>query len=717
MSARAKQLMRRAACLAALCFWHSGLRAIEAPLSVSTLELSCDQAEYWRYDWVEITVRMPQPSTALGAGPLLARIRQGGHDVAGMRGREKAVLIYDPLAKVWRGRWPIPFNPVLGDYQVELLANPASAKARKVYAGPGIDYWVRWDEKAPPQAETSFRILGRPPYDLPPGFAAMTLEPGRHGYNLFPGVDGEKPSWYRILEWARFMHADAFWHAGSLTYANNKGKQRTWEPQHLNMTRQFAAEVAARGQGPAFGSYIVLYMVGGDFAHTPYTFTTAYEKATDSLHSLRFISMGDERRKREVVAMMQELSNTAGISYIGFDYVRNDKGGLEFTDEFVRDMQLQLPEELRQSTLEQRQLWLGRELALDKWDEPLEHLWEWWKARRMAKVMKSMIDESGVSKPFFLFSLGWNMGHQHGQDCFMFNDAGIAFNAPMFYEVDEGQHNAMMREWQSYLTNPGGSFVTGQPVDDHLLRNKRQLTGPEEHFTRAMDTLSILKPRAAHLGYFWHDLNRALAGGRGPHDIREWAITGASVISRLRESDGVVPMRLEITEGKHIPLGVAFQVRVTNLTAKPLALIRLDGVWTPGVLSYSPNYIDVPKLKPFETRDIPWLASWDAREIKERYRDTAPDLRMIAVRGRAVGGNFKRPAFTFLLVGDRAAALAKGQADKNGTPEPVLEAHPASTPLTGPTPPPLAPFMSPILPNTPLLSPSTASPLGQELAP
>ena len=43
------------------------------------------------------------------------------------------------------------------------------------------------------------------------------------------------------------------------------------------------APAAAAQSGPAYGCYIVLYMVGGDFLKTPYTFTTAYDKANDGL--------------------------------------------------------------------------------------------------------------------------------------------------------------------------------------------------------------------------------------------------------------------------------------------------------------------------------------------------------------------------------------------------------------------------------------------------
>jgi hypothetical protein len=425
------------------------------------------------------------------------------------------------------------------------------------------------------------------------------------------------------------------------------------------MARQIAGE--ARLQGLSYGTYILTFLVGGDYDKTPYTFTTSYERASDSLINLRFISMGDSRRHQHLAAMIQELDQIEGVNAIGFDYVRNDTGSLEFVDEFLADMGYRLPASLRDGSLAERQLWLGRLLSLDTLI-PLEAQWDWWRAQKVARVMKGIIDQAKPSKPLFIFSLGWKRGHQHGQDPRMFIDAGINFKAPMFYEVDTAQMAVLLEDWKSYLSGQGGSFVFGEPVDSMLLKNSRGMNGPEEHYLRQVETLAALNPLASHVGLFWHDINRAIAGGRGPQSMREWAIAGAASFSRLRENAGVVPIRADILEdAAESPLGITFTVRITNLTGERIPLLRVDGVRVPGISLYQPTALDVPSLKPFESREMSWMALKVERVIKERYRAQTPDMRMLALRARVPGSEkYRRPSFAFKYVGSRQLPEIQG---------------------------------------------------------
>lgn len=242
----------------------------------------------------------------------------------------------------------------------------------------------------------------------------------------------------------------------------------------------------------------------------------------------------------------------------------------------------------------------------------------------------------------------------------MFIDAGVSFNSPMFYEVDTEQNGILLEDWKAYLAKRGGSFVFGQPVDTPLLKNTRGFNGPEEHYQRQLETIAALNPLADHVGLFWHDINRAMGGGRGPESMREWAIAGAASFSRLRENAGTVPIRADILEGAaETPLGITFTVRVTSLSQEKIPLLRIDGVRVPGIDQYQPSSIDVPNLKPFESRELSWMAVKGERHVKERYKDRAPDNRMLAVRARVPGSEqWKRPSFAFRYVGPREAAQA-----------------------------------------------------------
>ena len=425
-----------------------------------------------------------------------------------------------------------------------------------------------------------------------------------------------------------------------------------WDQEHLAMAKLFAGE--AKAEGMAYGAYTVSFRVEGDFEKAPYTFTTAYEHAGDRLVSPRFVSMTDPRRERDLVKILKDLDGIDGVTWLGLDYVRSNNGGLELTDEFLSDMGFYVSPELKAASLRDRQMWLGRILNTDK-DIQLDSLWNWYKSHRMCQVVNQILTESAVKKPVWMFLLGWKQGHQHGQDPFMFHDCGVSLVAPMFYELDPVEFETMLEDWKTYLGRGAGTFVFGEPVDTPLLHNFRNLNGPEEMYLRNIETLGALKGLTENMGFFWHDINRALAGGRGPDPMREWVISGASAFSRLREASGTVPVHVEILDNPAItPLGVSFKIRVTNLSSEKIPLLRLDGVHTPGISEYQPAFLDVPALKGFESRELTWVGLWGVRQLKEKYQTGAPEIRMLAVRGRVLGNpKWKLPDFAFKYVGER----------------------------------------------------------------
>jgi hypothetical protein len=631
------------------------LNALELPTMKAGPHFSTGKDQYYRYELVDLSLDgTTLPFSGKEFPNLEVRFLFAGKEVRGLPGREHAVLIWDESREAWRGNWPVPWNPKLGEYTAEVLAPDANAAPGKIFGGPAGDWEVHSSLTAAPLAQAVFTIRGRKPIDLPPGFSVMTLEPGSNPYSSFPGVDGEKPSWYRLLEWAHFMQADAFWHAAGQTqvWGPLNSSNFPWDQDHLKMARQFAAE--SKLQGIGFGAYMITFMVEGDFQKTGYTFTTGYEHSINSLVNLRFISMGDPKRHQDLVNLVREFDGMDGVSWIGFDYVRDDTGCLEFIDEFISDMNYQLSPTMKNGSLKDRQMWLGYLLSVHSGGS-LEAEWDWWRAHKVATVMKSILDDAKPKKPVFVFSLGWKRGHQHGQDPRMFIDAGVSFNTPMFYQVNSDQFRILLEDWKNYVNGMGGTYVFGQPVDTPLLANDRGLNGPEELYQRQVDTINTLFPLADHVGLFFHDINRAMGGGRGPESMREWAIAGAAAFSRLRESAGTVPIRAEILEGAaETPLGITFSVRITNLTKEKIPLLRLDGVRVSGIVDYQPSSLDVPRLKPFEIRELNWVATKGPRIVKARFQGITPDNRMLAVRARVLGSDeWKRPSFAFKYVGPR----------------------------------------------------------------
>jgi hypothetical protein len=636
--------------LALLCLLLSApLGAVDLPFLHAGWALSTSKAAYWRYEMVELQA---QP-TGLGlAGaeqqPFLeARLFKDGRPVAGMPGREVCLLRFDPNTRSWRGRWPIPWNPELGTYEARLAApaGPGEGDEHVFFGGPGLTRTVR---VMPDQWLASCPVVlrGLKPHTLPKGFGAMTLEPGFTRYR-FPGPDGGPRNWQNAFAWARFMEADAFWHCGLQTQVwEGKGQPVTdlpWSQEHMEAVDRFAAE--AQRQGMPYGAYMLTFLVGGDFERSQYEFTLSYDRSSDSLVPIRFISMGDARRQRDLVAGLKRLADTPGVSYIGMDYVRANTGGLEFTDEFLSDLDLDLPPGLAQASVEERRLWLGRSLARDD-DKTLQHLWDWWRAHKVSLVLKSILDQVKPTQPVWVFSLGWKQGHQHGQDPRMLIDAGISFNSPMFYEADQAQFPVMLEDWQHYLGHTGGVLVFGQVVDTPLLHPRDGLNGPEEFYTRQMETLAQLGPSTDRLGFFWHDLNRAVAGGRGPEGMREWAIAGAASFSQLRQAAGVVPLAVDVSVGGG-PAILSGTVRVRNLAPDALGRIHVEGVWTPGLGQVRPRGWWLRDLGPGEFHDLTFSATVTERWVRARYKGGVGLERMLAFKARPLDGDWPRSAWGF----------------------------------------------------------------------
>jgi hypothetical protein len=346
--------------------------------------------------------------------------------------------------------------------------------------------------------------------------------------------------------------------------------------------------------------------------------------------------------------LLKQLNENELVDHIGLDYMRTDRGGLEFTDQFLSDMDVRVGAKLRKGTVQSRERWLGRILAHDEEPE-LEDLWNWWRAHKVAQVLKAMLEEANVRKPVWVFSLSWEQGHQHGQDPFMLIDAGLSFNAPMFYHANEDQFPQILNQWKRYLGEGNGTFILGQPVDSKLLVTRVGRPGPEEHYKRQMKSLKIADPQKHQLGFFWHDMDRAV-GGSG-YSTREWAISAAATFSGLRERQGVQPLRLEILNPKMTPLGVRFKVRATNLGDRAMSKVRIRGLPMPGIGEYKNHKKDIYNLAPGKSRIFKWEATWSERKL----RSGKADMRMIALRGHAPFKDVRHPSFIFRYVGDRKA--------------------------------------------------------------
>ena len=327
------------------------------------------------------------------------------------------------------------------------------------------------------------------------------------------------------------------------------------------------------------------------------------------------ISLADEERMKQVVALARALQNDPHYDFVGLDYIRTGFGGYELVDEFVNDLALDVPADWGSRSLDDKMWWLvGRLRARD---DALIELWQWWRARKVALTVKRIKEEAGVTKPLFTFTLGWEMGHEHGQDILMLSDAGADYCMVMLYEATRDEFDYLIKRWPTYLSQGEVNALPGISVDRYLLQNKwnPQFNQPYEMYDRYATTVNTFYGKGTLEGLFWHDFERALYSRCGKEfRCMDYAVAGAAAFTRLRERAGTIPVKIHITK---VNGGPAVEVSVTNTGKTALNHVEVRLAPTHGVRTYGESAAVIPTLAPGEKKDLRLLGgSWD---VKRRH--------------------------------------------------------------------------------------------------
>jgi len=247
----------------------------------------------------------------------------------------------------------------------------------------------------------------------------------------------------------------------------------------------------------------------------------------------------------------------------------------------VKNLNIPVPPEYLDWTREERMLWLARQYEQGG-SARLKKLFNWWRAHRMAGVVRDILGEAKVTKPVFAFTLGWEMGHQHGQDPAMFMDAGLSFVQIMLYESGRDHIEAMKRHWPPYLARGNGMYVLGEMVDFNWVQNTVDPPGPQELHDRQVGIFRKWHAVNADLGMFWHDMYRLIWGFQGPYSRMEWALAGAAAFSSMRQSQGALPFEIRMLVPATAPKGssVPFSVEIRNRSPEDLSGMTLTVVDT-----------------------------------------------------------------------------------------------------------------------------------------
>lgn len=550
------------------------------------LKLETGKSAYWRYELVDVRVSLPSGSSINAAAlpkKMTATVWRGGQRIKTVGG-VKQVNLYQQPNHTWQGKWPIPFNPRLGTYQLKIQT---------------------WADGVTLTAKANFKIKARQPYQLKPGFSVVTYEGGKKGPNKTPGVDsGDEPSWRNMVYWAEKMGADAFWQCIGQTQVWGKLKedQYPWSKWTVRLMNRVGKQVHEAGL--EYGAWITSFVaIGNQLEETGYEFTQGYDRKTNTLKSLSYISLGSQKRLDHMVALLKKMNDSPYVDYIGLDYMRTDFGGYEFADEFVRDMDIAIPDNWTTLTDEEKSIWVARliEIKRDKTDRTK---WNWWRAHKVGLTIVYLLDQVKPTKPVWVFSLGWKTGHQHGQDMLMMLDAGIGFNAPMFYSITRSDYPHMLTSWRYYLNRAKASVVIGQCVDHNLLGKTTDPASPLEHLDRQEQAIKRLEPAAASFGLFWHDMNRAFFGARGPYHTQEWVMAGAVSFTQVKAANNRFSFDVNMTRPDYVVIKQPNYVNVglTNTSSNTVTALAVSLVDMPRLVNLQPEATAIDSLAPGERR-------------------------------------------------------------------------------------------------------------------
>ncbi|MFN3966750.1 MAG: hypothetical protein ACK4JE_03525 [Endomicrobiia bacterium] len=508
-----------------------------------------EKKEFFRYEFVKIFAEVKGYKNLIDKKtntlPLKIFVTYKNQPVQTIGKKKIFKFKYDKKIKKWFINFPCPWNPPLGKYKII----------------PVLDENIR-DKKIPIIVE-SFIIKSRHLPKMPSGFGVLTLE----GISPFKSLrvkapGGETKGWQGLIDWAEFIGADAFWCLGGSTSYHNKklSEEFPFIDYNFDIFSEVAKECHKRGL--KFGVYTLAYMTFGEQILRPnYKYAWTYENG--ELKETRAISLADEKRFNDLIKFYKRLNQIPEIDFYGIDYIRNALGGYELVDDFVKEMEVEVPPNWQNFSKEERMTWLAKKKIARK-DKVLIDQWQWWRAHKCSHIIKRIKESAEIKKPFWAFTLSWEKGWQHGQDPVMFADAGVDINPVMMYECNREQFDTLIGEWNSYLKKGQSNLMIGDVVDWPLHQYTTDPPGPKEFYDRKIISVKKMFNDGFVEGVFVHDIGRALWGRLGPYTIYEWLLAGASAISKMRELTGTVSIYLSDFNIKRKNGKILFEGNIQN---------------------------------------------------------------------------------------------------------------------------------------------------------
>lgn len=449
------------------------------------------------------------------------------------------------------------YNPPPGKYtlQVKSVSNP------------------EWDGLMKP-----FTLMRRTVPEIKPGFSVVTMEytvPLTSTKVRVP--DGTIGDASRIADWVKFMGADAFWMLVSQTTGWNPeiSPEKPWVSGGDVNLRLLAPVM--RSNGIQVGAYIMCYYTPANGKKkVGYEPSLRFDRDIDSLRDSLHVSLNCKRRFMDIMNKAKEFQDNPHVDYIGFDFIRTGHlDGYEMGPEVVEDMNIAVPESYVKMPRIEKVKWFARQISVER-NPGIIVKWRWWRAHKTATIINEVIVKGNITKPTWCFTLGWEHGKQHGQDPYMFFDAGVLIDAVMLYEANRIQFRNMMVHWPNYMRDNKNNVIIGNACDIRLLDGQSGNPAVEYLYRTRRGSREIYRSGMAK-GVFFHDISRALWSSKRGYPTIEWAIINGTAISQYRYDLGLIPYRATIAFNPNDTSGV---ITIENTGTKKLHNIEVTFIPT-----------------------------------------------------------------------------------------------------------------------------------------
>ncbi|MFW6172398.1 MAG: hypothetical protein ACOC5T_01515 [Elusimicrobiota bacterium] len=474
-------------------------------------------------------------------------------------------LKFNNKKKKWIGKYPIPWRARDGVYRI------------RFYKG---DKKIGWEEIISVKTRQPSIKLEKP-------LKIIDLESTKNIHRFrIENPRGKIKGYSAIFDWIKYIGGNTLWYLAGQTASYKKGSLNIdfpWVLDNIDNLKELSN--SAEKEEIDFGAWVSCFRIFGKKSLKPdwYRYSYKYKNSTDEIYESEGISILDSRRIEDIKRLVKKINDIKNIDYIGLDYIRPAGGGLDLVEEFVKAMDIEVPREYKNYTKREKMKWLGRIVTKSsKRDMPIIDKWNWWRARRMAKIINDIKESIEIKKPLWTFVLSWEIGHQHGQDPLMFQDAGADIISVMMYETDKPRYEYIIEEWNDYMRNQNIDAVIGNQIDWHLHQNTVYPSGPEEFFRRIKKGIKYFKKSDNLKGIFIHDFARALNGGKGPYSTEEWLMASGKGFSELRQKQNLeIKIDVKDSYNKKNIQGV---IRLKNKSSVDLRNIKL-------------SFPDIPKVK------------------------------------------------------------------------------------------------------------------------